>query len=135
MQPMKPLKYIQVSNWKKAKSKRRKYGLYVDAIAINPEGFAQGIKHEEHFALHALLTEWPDGKLPKPENGQVWKMMALSQFSKFKALFFTVVPVLPDKGIPPFPAVLLGHTGEIVHTHKNKSKSASLPLSKKGNRI
>lgn len=122
MQPMKPLKYIQVSNWKKAKSKRRKYDLYADAIAIHPEGFAQGIKHGEHFALHALSTEWPEGKPPKPESGQVWKMMAASQFSKFNALFFTVVPVLPDKGIIPFPALLLGDTGETIQTCKKRTK-------------
>lgn len=128
MQPMKPLKYIQVSNWKKAKSKKVKYDLYADAVAIHPEGFAQGLKHEEHFGLHALSTEWPGGKPPKPEDGQVWKMMAVSQFSKFKVLFFTVVPVLPGSGVIPFPAVLLGDTGETVSTHKGKVKKRRITV-------
>jgi hypothetical protein len=119
---MKPLKFIQVSAWKKAQSKKKNYDLYADAIAIHPDGFAQGLVHGEHFALHALKSEWPEGKPPAPAEGEVWKLMAVSQFSKYIGLFFTIVPVLPDDKLIPFPALLLGATGEKLKVHKKRIK-------------
>lgn len=132
---LKQVRYVFVSGWRKAKGKHETYDLHAAVLLVQPPVMNQKFMHGDHVDLHALSSDWPEGKPPCAFKGVVFSMYATDQYSKYRKKFFTLKPLTAKPGLTPFLAIADGATTETasmeqIRTTRKRNKKGKLMKAK-----